>query len=249
VALTLDEKIEMHRESIRVLLGAVRAAREELHYPRTATNYGIVFSTQLLLAVLQWRTGTGDPRPTLSDAVATARESRGVLRELGGADLWRVVDYGSAALLTFLLEGEFDADLRAELPPPAAFATIKAQELETALLAVLVARMADGVAPPEGIALMERASAMKRVDLLVASHAKYQEIVEACTAGASIEPLVRDAEALFLKRKRNSFYAGGSQSRGGGPDNDFTVDYVLGTVLEWCRRQGAPPVETIHAWR
>lgn len=136
------------------------------------------------------------------------------------------------------------------LPARGAWAQSPPAGFDAALMSALVDAMTHGTVAPEARALLEKVGKNKRTALVHETYAKYFEIVEACARGDVQEQLVRDAEALFAQRKKNAFYSGGLQSRGGGPDNDHTIDYVLATVLEWCkRRDGAPAVETIHAWR
>jgi len=60
-----------------------------------------------------------------------------------------------------------------------------------------------------------------------------------------VEPIVRQLEKLFLKRKKNPYYSGGELTEGGGPSNDVTVDYRLGAILKFKSFKG----ESIHLWR
>jgi len=54
-----------------------------------------------------------------------------------------------------------------------------------------------------------------------------------------VEPIVRQLEKLFLKRKKNPYYSGGELTEGGGPSNDVTVDYRLGAILKFKSFKGS----------
>jgi hypothetical protein len=83
----------------------------------------------------------------------------------------------------------------------------------------------------------------KRAALACDTYALYQRLLQA--NANEVDSLVRQAEVLFRKRARNGFYGGGPQTQGGGPDNDFTVDYRLAAILKKLGYTG----ETIHLWR
>ncbi len=75
------------------------------------------FENFLTAGRIQWRHDLGDPRPNLEQALAVARRAAKVLDKLKEADLARQhFKFGSAVLVSYLLDGGMDPELLKMLP-------------------------------------------------------------------------------------------------------------------------------------
>ena len=80
-------------------------------------------------------------------------------------------------------------------------------------------------------------------ELAVSAYAFYRQVSQA--SNQDFTKLEVMADELFRRRKKDSFFAGGVQTSGGGPDNDFTVDYRFAALSKRIGHAG----NSIHAWR
>jgi len=79
--------------------------------------------------------------------------------------------------------------------------------------------------------------------LAVETYQTYRKLLQ--TEKSELANLVDGASKQFAKRKKNAFYSGGLASGGGGPMNDFVVDYVLAAILKKIDYKG----DCIHWWK
>lgn len=98
----------------------------------------------------------------------------------------------------------------------------------------------DGLTEP-----FERLASKKRQMLAVDTYRTYFDLLDAEGNDVRAEELVRTAETNYNKRARDAFFGGGPTYMGGGPDNPYVVDFILGAVLKkigWTW-------DTVHKWK
>jgi hypothetical protein len=98
----------------------------------------------------------------------------------------------------------------------------------------------DGLTEP-----LERLASKKRQMLAVETYRTYFDLLDAGADAVRTEELVRIAEANYNKRGRDAFFGGGPTCMGGGPDNPYVVDFILGAVLKKIGWTG----DTVHNWK
>lgn len=98
----------------------------------------------------------------------------------------------------------------------------------------------DGLTEP-----FERLASKKRQMLAVNTYRTYFDLLDADGDTVRAEELVRTAEANYTKRARDAFFGGGPTCMGGGPDNPYVVDFILGAVLKKIGWTG----DTVHNWK
>lgn len=93
-------------------------------------------------------------------------------------------------------------------------------------------------------------AAKKRSKLAAETYSCYGRIMHAAGEG-QIELAMkesRNAASLFAKRAADPFYQGGPSIAGGGPSNDFVIDYELAAIQRRYFESAAPGAE-VHWWR
>lgn len=93
--------------------------------------------------------------------------------------------------------------------------------------------------------LLTKLQSTKRTHLVAESYRNYFEVLENKRTESAIGGLVRYGEGLFAKRATDSYYSGGNQHEGGGPDNALVVDYRLAVVLKMANAESS----SLHAWQ
>ncbi len=193
------------------------------------------FKAKAVAGLILWRHGLSDPRDQLGEAVATARQ----FLEGKGSQARNVTEFpiASACYLAELCSQPWAAmrDLIGGAIPRPTRLVATEQSLDGTLLDA----MGGASLPhswPDGVA--------NKPSLLVLSYRCYGTLIRA--RPEQRQPLVREAETLFRKRRRDGYYSGGSQLHGGGPDNDHVVDFVLAAVLKHI---GASALSIEHGWR
>lgn len=88
---------------------------------------------------------------------------------------------------------------------------------------------------------LEKLSSVRGSELARATYECYGQLLRKPMACENLDR----ADELFAGRKKDSFFAGGDQTEGGGNDNAVTVDYRLGAVMKAASVDG----ENIHQWR
>lgn len=90
----------------------------------------------------------------------------------------------------------------------------------------------------------------KRATLAVETYATYGSIIDAVQNGDTDRALDEATKAglLFSQRSSDRYYCGGPATSGGGPANEFVVDYELAAVQRCLFRAPAPGAE-LHWWR
>lgn len=97
----------------------------------------------------------------------------------------------------------------------------------------------------EGLdALFDKLASNKRRALAVASYRTYFALLDGKAAAECRDELVKQADANYHRRARDSYYSSGPEYRGGGPDNPYAVDIELACVLKKIGWEG----DSIHRW-
>lgn len=94
--------------------------------------------------------------------------------------------------------------------------------------------------------LITRLGSKKRQTLAAHTFRTYLDLLDAKgQSDHEIEPLVREAEVNYDKRRRDAFYGGGPAYMGGTDYNPYVVDFTLAAILKHLDWKG----DSIHKWR
>jgi hypothetical protein len=218
---------------------ALLAAQASGNFDLALLNARQLFKARLMCALLRWRLGD-DPRSDAEEAISNLAAGRSVLRQLSpDTAVDPMIPLEKALIIATLLDKPIDV-------PPGASASSDSEAYERKLDWLLAYAVRGQI--PEGAALgsaMAELSGRKRCRLAAETYQAYFAILRGKSDGATLDPLVAGAEALYKQRARDSFYSGGEQTDGGGPDNPHVVDYRLAAVLKKVGYRG----ESIHRWR
>jgi hypothetical protein len=225
-----EEMIAFYAERSNDLLRSLGRVGPELRLQNSHHAY----LCQCMVGLLIWRGGS-NPTEALSKALAVAELVPANYEVAGFPYLWVNFDVASAGLLAILLEVEVPASLKAVLPSEdlilRATREYSAQALSLSLTAVLMGR-----SQPEFLdAVLSAVPKIRRLSLLRETFECYRDLLDPDGTYATFIERVRHAESLFLRRKRSDYFSGGRQVDGGGPDNDFVVDYRLAAILKTRR--------------
>jgi hypothetical protein len=209
-------------------------------------NAAMTMRSQLLIALVKWRHCIADPRAELARCLTTARTAH-VWSEQAPAYRDQF-PFGPACYVSFLADRHFDDSLVRDLGSPESWDALTKRDWEVALDASLIASLQSDGDISLSKHLVEAVSAQRRLVLLARSFKAYDRIIR---AGARrdlpiLQEHIRQAESLFLQRQRSSYYAGGSETEGGGRSNAHVVDYRLAVVVNWCEEKVRRRIETIH---
>jgi hypothetical protein len=212
------------------------AARGDLHHFMLSTMQ--IFKCSTMAGLIVWRHDFGDPTDHITAAVAVAGDL--VTNEpAGAADLiWQAFPLSYVPYLASLVNRDAEIFMR-RLPPPEQ-ALRRPETIETYLNSMLLLAFRGIGSPPDS--WLDKVP--RRLALVSDTYRCYLRLL---TAPAHEYPsLVHQAEDLYRRRARNSYYSGGLQIFGGGPDNGHVVDFILGAIL---KRIGASGLSEVHGWR
>lgn len=180
-------------------------------------------------ALVGWRTGLADPLPDLRAAVEQSEAAAAFINSTDVGRLRAVFGAVPGAYAAILLDepdrpvvGELDRLAQPKVPrnvPP-----------DVALDAWL-ARALTGGDPTDGRRLTAEIGARRRLGLVGDTFTTYFELLALgrATTDRVIE-LTRTSLALFGRRRRNDYYAGGINYLGGDLDNELVVDFHLAAI-------------------
>lgn len=145
------------------------------------------------------------------------------------------VDWIYVASLAQLMDREFD-------PPPNAQSANKLPAV--ALCSNLLRAVKGQPLDVELDTLFDQLARNSRNAIIIETYRTYFRLLASTATGEEVEPLVRIAEANFRWRARNERYSGYSDHLGGGPDNPYSVDWQLASVLKKISWSG----DGLHRW-
>jgi hypothetical protein len=233
--MTPAQRLAFLDESAAEDLKWARIAVEKANWPLVIQNYGQAVTHCFERALLGWRTGLIDPTPDLHSTVEVSEAAVTFLEATDVGPLRSLFDPSPGAYGAVLVDRQESPALaetrRFAVRPPPLGLTVD-RTLEGWLVGTLVAR--DPGAGPE---LAAELQSRKRTALLGETYVNYFALAALSKGDAAkATQLTQLALELFARRKRDAFYSGGVAFEGGGPDNDFVVDFHLAAiwhVLGW----------------
>lgn len=92
----------------------------------------------------------------------------------------------------------------------------------------------------KAIARLERT---KRTKLAFDTYCLYERLL--FSESSNIAELISTAESLYSKRTKDSYFSEGESTFGGGPDNEYVVDFRLSAIMKKINYSR----NSIHRWR
>lgn len=210
-------------------------AKENGNYQLAALNCRQALRSRMMQGLIIWRSGD---KPTLQfeHAISRFAEDWRTLQEIGGESaMLSDAGYEQVYFVAYLVDQP--------LPFVAHSNAAKGKLCDRMLDTVLGQWLFDGWDATLWEVGME-AMHTRTSKLAVSTYAYYQRVTQA--SKQDFPEFEATADELFRQRKKDSFFAGGVQTSGGGPDNDFTVDYRFAAL---AKRIGLSSDSSIHAWR
>lgn len=221
MAMTAEQMIEFFGKQASSSMDAVAAAPNAY---MVTFNIGQCFENYLMQGLIGWRTGLACPVEPVRAAVLAVRDYADGLQDANDLPLER------AAIVSFLID---------EPLTMATLVGLGSDRLLDAVIAVALRNNFDQEAWDTGMAQLRKT---KGSSLAVETYSVYRSLL---TGSEMPGDLISKGEQLFQQRSKNSYYSGGLQSNGGGPDNLYTVDYRLAAILKKVGFTG----ESMHLWR
>src|ERR1051325_5228970 len=232
MAMTRLELVDFFAQRGKQTADAMEAALRRRELDLVAINVYEAFKSRIMEGLIRWRCDMGSPLECLKGAVEIARKGAALLiGDIGIETVSREMPLETASIIAFLTDQpiiEFDNSMF---------------EHERLLDSVLGIGLHNGWENTKWALGLETLGKRKRAKLAVETYSVYDELIHASTKEAPA--LVDQASQLFARRKKDGYYAGGIQTEGGGPDNDFTVDYRLAAIMKKIGFRG----DSIHAWK
>jgi hypothetical protein len=232
MAMTPVEMIDFFGERAELTRRGMAAASSSSNYYLAAVNCREAFKCRLMQGLIRWRLGN-DPTESLIQAVHVLPDDWNMLVEFGGEK--------AAISDTPAEKAGFVSYIVGEQSPPCA---VEPDDLEgDRLLDAILGNALFGMPVDDlwdrGMNQLQQTGSSLAVD----TYELYREMLTAPTSG--LGSLMEEGGRLFKKRKTESFFSGGDQTEGGGPDNDVTTDYRLAALAKRAGYEGAG----MHAWR
>lgn len=231
--MTSEQMIAFFSEQAAVFRKAAQAARDSSNYQLAALNIHQTFKDYLMAGLIQWRTGSESPAAFIGDAVHAVTDGLWVLSSFGNPFAGSEIPVEQASICAFLigLEGPVCSGM--------------VLNSDRRLDSIIADALLDKWEQPAWDSAMAELRAIKGSRLAVETYAAYHNLLFSRPKDASREDWVRSCEVLFKRRAKDGFYGGGDQTYGGGPDNNFIVDYRLAAILKKIGYDG----ESLHLWR
>jgi len=253
--LTASETVAFYGEQAARSGKGIAVALERNDFFLAQLNYNGLLNERLMQGLIQWRHQLGDPSVPFSLAIDELSNAYSVLERLGGGQypIWEGFHFHDLELIEFLVGRECSSEIADEViqgwnGKPRDFA-------DTMLSMALLHALCTGDLSPRWNELMSAASGNKRMKLLAETFQEYGRIITCAARGdgpAAIDAVEHCGE-LFKKRKRDSYYSGGTSVFGGGLDNNFVVDYPLAALVKRFVPKEAlfrlSSDAAIHLWR
>lgn len=209
-------------------------AKENGNYQLAALNCRQALQSRVMQGLITWRSGE-NPTPHFEQAISRFDEDWQTLQEIGGESA-KLSDagYEQVYFVAYLITQP--------LPFSAQSNAAEGMQCDRMLDAALGLWLFDGWDAPLWEAGMEELH-KKGSELAVDTYAFYRQVTQ--TTQQDLPKLEATADELFRRRKKDRFFAGGARTSGGGPDNDFTVDYRFAALAKHVGHAG----DSVHAWR
>lgn len=229
--MTPQESLSLFASRIEGPSRGLAIAHASRNFQLAALNYRQLFKGHLMCGLISWRLQK-DPTEFLCNAVSVVAEGIATLRELSPTSIVEEnLPIGKALLLAYLTGRSFGAvaTVSGEGPP------------DSQLDLLLTTSSPTNTKQTELIGDLRKA---KRTLLAAETYQNYFNILAAEGDSEKLEELTKQGELLFTKRARDSFFSGGDQTEGGGPDNNLVVDFRLAVALKRVGKHSS----SLHAW-
>ncbi|RZT75653.1 hypothetical protein EV678_2839 [Azospira oryzae] len=229
--MTPQESLVFFATQVQRSSNGLAVAHASRNWQLAALNYRQIFKCHLMRGLISWRIHQ-NPKEHLCNAISVAAEGIRTLRSLSQSlNAEESLPVAKAALLACLTGENFDTtDIVAET-----------WACDSQLDLLLATSNPNDSKANVLIASLREA---KRTSLAAETYQNYFDILASAGDSEKIEDLTNEGEVLFAKRARDSFFAGGDQTEGGGPDNNLVVDFRLAVAL---KRAGGHS-SSLHAW-
>jgi len=209
-------------------------AKESGNYQLAALNCRQALKTRIMQGLISWRSGN-NPTPPFEQAVSRFAEDWQTLTAIGGESAaLSDAGYEQVYFIAYLLDQPLPFSAQSD-----AAERMQCDRMLDAVLGQWLFEDWNASLWEAGMVQMHKESS----ELAVSAYAFYRQVSQA--SNQDFTKLEVMADELFRRRKKDSFFAGGVQTSGGGPDNDFTVDYRFAALSKRIGHAG----NSIHAWR
>jgi hypothetical protein len=233
MAMTADDMVAFFGEQADGAGEGILAAQSASDYYLAAVNCAEGFKCRLMQGLITWRMGR-NPTEHLCQAVRQFRNDWQAVMTIGG----EAANPSDAAFE----QVPFVAYLIGEPLPfavdPSVTSRVECDRLLDAVLGRWLFDTWDASDWQQGLEELRR----KGSQLAVETYELYSRMTQA--SHEELPRLAEEAATLFSRRKKDAFFAGGVQTAGGGPDNDFTVDYRFAALAKRVGYNG----DSIHCW-
>ncbi|WP_027622835.1 hypothetical protein [Acetivibrio clariflavus] len=227
MAMTPLEMLEFYETGYKGSQNGIVIGKQKHDLYLVAQNYHQSFKCKLMQGLISWRTGIDIPTKYLCDAVDVANVAVDDLKSLGSKNIAEDFFIEIAAIIAFIVNKPFEIHEFS-----------KEGIVFDRLLSFELAQSLNGKSNElEWIEIINKQKKSRRTELCLLTYNNYRELMFNNDPN-KIDELVKKGEELFKKRKTDSFYSGGEAIEGGGPDNDFTIDYELAAILKKIDYQG-----------
>lgn len=250
MAMTAAQMVDFFREQAEMSWAGVEGARQSGDYDLAAFNTSGAYDAELMAGLIQWRLNE-DPRQVLARACGVVRNGLASLEGLKpGASHWLFVDFSTVSFIELLLGQAVPHSPEPDLSEWGVHGLdYVGQFLDRALAGAIRNREE----PPRWGELLASLASRRRLGLLQETHSTYREVITSRASG-DVDGALRAASravSLFRKRESDSYYAGGREIDGGGPDNPNVVDFRLAAILKHRLPEAASffsVEDRVHLW-
>jgi hypothetical protein len=251
MAMTVDQMITLFSKQADMHWNSAQSSLEAGNYDLLSFNLTSCLDSHLMAGLLKWRVGEANPAGCLFEVCKVASRGLELLQSMApGRPHWRSFNVLPAAYCGLLI-GEttslpIEAALNNSSQGPAFNLT---QQLDACIINAIGTKKP----PLMWDEISVRFSQERRMSLLHATYGAYLQIALAeQSEQITLVETVNKAAALFQARARDTYYAGGRGTDGGGPDNKNVVDYRLAALVRqssFCRDQSFDEVASVHLWK
>ena len=227
MAMTPLEMLDMFETCYKGSQNGIVIGKQKNDFYHIAFCYHESFKCKLMQGLISWRTGIDIPTKYLCDAVDVANVAVEDLKSLGSKNIAEDFFIEIAAIIAFIVNKPF------EIPEFSKDGLVFGRLLSFELVQSLNGKMNES----EWLEIISKQRKSKRTELCLLTYNNYRELLFNNDPN-KVDELVKKGEELFKKRATDSFYSDGAGFEGGGPDNDFTIDYELAAILKKIDYQG-----------
>lgn len=232
--MTPQESLDFFATQISRSAKGFEVAKSSHNLQLAALNVRQMFKGHLMCGLIQWQQRE-HPANHFEEATTLVVEAIRLLPQWEPSfDVGFGLPLARAAILAGLINVPFDV---------AAF-QMSALPADIQLDYLLATTSPSPSVKDSAMSLLKELRQDKRTALAADSYENYFDILSAAGNSTVLGDFLRKGDTLFNKRARDSFFSGGDQTEGGGPDNSLVVDYRLAFAL----KRAAYSSDSMHAW-